>query len=197
MKKRILTIVTILISTLTYACSCDSINPIIEFYASEYVFEGKIISKIYAKDSLTYKVTFDISKHYKKGDFPKTLEFDLTSEGEVTGLWTSCDWNAKNNQNWLVYVHKYNGNLSFSRICSNSQVIDHRPISLVEQKMLDNGNSFNIEDYIFEHESGFNHCKNITDIKSILEKGKVKNNKIQSTLLNVFIDFKWKLKIDY
>ena len=65
MKKRILTILTILISALTFACTCDEINPIIEYYSSEYVFEGKIISKVYAKDSLTYRVSFDISKHYK------------------------------------------------------------------------------------------------------------------------------------
>lgn len=89
MKKRILTILTILISALTFACSCDEMNPIIEYYSQEYVFAGKIISKFYAKDSLTYKVTFDILKHYKNGDFPKTLEFDVTAEGEYTGEWTS------------------------------------------------------------------------------------------------------------
>ncbi len=194
MKKRILTILTLLISALTFACSCDEINPIIEYYSSEYVFEGKIISKVYAKDSLTYKVTFDISKHYKNGDFPKTLEFDVTAEGEYTGEWTSCDWNAKKNQNWLVYAYKYNGNLTFSGICSNSKVTDYRTIGLREQKMLDNGNSFKIENYIFEYESGFNYCKNITDINSILEKGKIKDYKKQTTLLNVSIDSNGKLK---
>ncbi len=194
MKKRILTILTILISALTFACSCDEINPIIEYYSSEYVFEGKIISKVYAKDSLTYKVTFDISKHYKNGDFPKTLEFDVTAEGEYTGEWTSCDWNAKKNQNWLVYAFKYKGKLTFSGICSNSKVIDYRPIGLREQKMLDNGNSFKIENYIFEYESGFNYCENITDINSILEKGKIKDYKKQTTLLNVSIDSNGNLK---
>lgn len=194
MKKRILTILTLLISGLTFACSCDEINPIIEYYSSEYVFEGKIISKIYSKDSLTYKVTFDISKHYKNGDFPKTLEFDVTAEGEYTGEWTSCDWNAKKNQNWLVYVFKYKGKLTFSGICSNSKVTDYRPIGLREQKILDNGNSFKIENYIFEYESGFNYCENITDINSILEKGKIKDYKKQTTLLNVSIDSNGNLK---
>ena len=194
MKKRILTILTILISALTFACSCDEINPIIEYYSSEYVFEGKIISKVYAKDSLTYKVTFDISKHYKNGGFPKRLEFDVTAEGEYTGEWTSCDWNAKKNQNWLVYAYKYKGNLTFSGICSNSKVTDYRPIGLREQKMLDNGNSFKIENYIFEYESGFNYCENITDINSILEKGKIKDYKKQTTLLNVSIDSNGNLK---
>jgi hypothetical protein len=194
MKKRILTILTILISALTFACSCDEINPIIEYYSSEYVFEGKIISKVYAKDSLTYKVTFDISKHYKNGGFPKRLEFDVTAEGEYTGEWTSCDWDAKKNQNWLVYAYKYKGNLTFSGICSNSKVTDYRPIGLREQKMLDNGNSFKIENYIFEYESGFNYCENITDINSTLEKGKIKDYKKQTTLLNVSIDSNGNLK---
>lgn len=194
MKKRILTILTILISALTFACSCDEINPIIEYYSSEYVFEGKIISKVYAKDSLTYKVTFNISKHYKNGDFPKTLEFTVTAEGEYTGQWTSCDWNAKKNQNWLVYAHNYKGKLNFSGICSNSKVTDYGPVSLREQKMLDNGNSFKIENYIYEYESGFNYCKNITDIKSILKKGKIKDYENQTTLLNVSIDSNGNLK---
>lgn len=194
MKKRILTILTILISAMTFACDCNEINPIIEYYSSEYVFEGKIISKVYAKDSLTYKVTFDISKHYKNGDFPETLEFDVTAEGEYTGQWTSCDWSAKKNQNWLVYAYKYKGNLTFSGMCSNSKVTDNRPIGLREQKMLDNGNSFKIENYIFEYESGFNYCENITDINSILEKGKIKEYKTQTTLLNVSIDSNGNLK---
>lgn len=194
MKKRILTILTILISALTFACSCDEINPIIEYYSSEYVFEGKIISKVYAKDSLTYKVTFDISKHYKNGDFPKTLEFEVTAEGEYTGQWTSCDWSAKKDQNWLVYAYKYKGILNFSGICSNSKVTDYRPIGLREQRMLDNGNSFKIKDYIFEYESGFSYCENITDIKPILEKGKIKDYKTQTTLLNVSIDSNGNLK---
>ncbi|GAL81333.1 hypothetical protein JCM19274_2409 [Algibacter lectus] len=188
MKKRILTILSILISTLTFACDCVVYNPILEFYSSEYVFEGEIISKIYAKDSLTYKVTFDISKHYKNGDFPKTLEFDVTAEEEYTGQWTSCDWSAKKNQKWLVYAYKYNGNLTFSGMCSNSKIINNRPIGLREQKMLDNGNSFKIENYIFEYESEFNYCINVTDIKSILEDGKIKEYKKPITLLNVLID---------
>lgn len=194
MKKRILTILTILISALTFACSCVEINPIIEYYSSEYVFEGKIISKVYAKDSLTYKVIFDISKHYKNGDFPKTLEFEVTAEGEYTGQWTSCDWSAKKDQNWLVYAYKYKGTLNFNGICSNSKVTDYRPIGLREQRMLDNGNSFKIKDYIFEYESGFSYCENITDIKPILDKGKIKDYKTQTTLLNVSIDSNGNLK---
>lgn len=188
MKKRILTILTILISALTFACDCDDINPILEFYSSEYVFEGKIISKVYANDSLTYKVTFDISKHYKKGDLPKTLEFDVTAEGKYTGQWTSCDWRANKNQTWLVYAYKYKGNLTFSGMCSNSKVIDYRPISLREQKMLDNGNSFELENYIYQFEHNFNYTKPISNIDSILKTGKIKDYERPFTWLKLYID---------
>ena len=195
MKKKIITILTLLVSALAFACSCDEIHPMIEFYSSEYVFEGKIISKVYSKDSLTYKVTFDISKHYKKGDAPKTLEFTVTSEGEITGIFDSCDWSAEKNQNWLVYARNLGGTLSFSGVCSNSKKItEYAPISLREQKILDHANSFKIENYIFENESGFNYCKNITDINTILESGKIKNYENQITLLNVSIDTDGKLK---
>lgn len=40
--------------------------------------------------------------------------------------------------------------------------------------MLANGNTFNFDNYIFEHEHGFNYCKNVTDIEFILNKGEKK-----------------------
>ena len=194
MKKLILTIFASLISVLSFACDCIDINPILEFYSSEYVFEGKIISKVYAKDSLTYKVTFDIYKHYKNGDSPKILDFDITTEGKYTGQWNSCEWSAEKNENWLVYAYLDEGKLAFSGICSNSKVIDKRPISFTDQRLLDNSNSFKIEDYIFENEYGFNYCVNITDIKSILDKGKIKDYKNPTTILNLSIDSNGNLK---
>ncbi len=194
MKKLILTLFASFISALSFACDCNYINPALEFYSSKYVFEGKIISKVYAKDSLTYKVTFDIYKHYKNGNYPKTLDFELTSEGKYTGLWNSCDWSADKNENWLVYAYMYEGELTFSGMCSNSKNIDELPISIIDQRLLDNGNSFKIEDYIFENEFGFNYCVNITDIKSILDKGKIKDYKNSTTILNLSIDSNGNLK---
>jgi len=192
--KKLTLILFYLIAFKGYACDCNEISPIMEFYSSKYIFEGVIISKIYAKDSLTYKVTFDITKHYKTGDSPKKLEFDLAAEEKYTGYWTSCDWNAEKNQNWLVYAFLYNGKLTFSGMCSNSKITNYRPISSKEQKMLDNGNSFKIEDYIFEYEGGFNYCENVTDINSILDNGKIKNYEKPGTILNVFVDSNGNLK---
>lgn len=192
--KKIILILLLLTTLKGFSCDCDDVNPILEFYSSEYVFEGKIISKVYTKDSLTYKVTFEVLKHYKKGNSPKTLEFELRAEEKYTGQWTSCDWHAEKDQNWLVYAYNYKGKLHFSGMCSNSKIIDYRPIGSREQKMLDNGNSFNIEDYIFENESGFNYCENVSDLNPVLAKGKIKNHKTQTTLLNIFVDSNGNLK---
>ena len=37
MKKRILTVLTILISAFTFACDLNEINPIMEFYSSVFI----------------------------------------------------------------------------------------------------------------------------------------------------------------
>ncbi|MGO4820893.1 MULTISPECIES: hypothetical protein [unclassified Flavobacterium] len=192
--KKISLLLFLLVSFKGFSCDCDSGNNALEFYSSKYVFEGKIISKVYAADSLTYKITFDILKHYKNGDAPKTLSFDLKSEAKYSKQWSSCDWMAKKNEKWIVYAYENNGKINFSGICSNSRVLDSYPIQPNEQKMLDNGNSFKIEDFIYEYEYDFNFCKNITDINSILEKGKVKDYLKPFTILSLHIDSEGNLK---
>lgn len=172
--KRITLILLLLTSFKGFSCDCSTVNNALEFYSSKYVFEGKIISKVYAADSLTYKITFDILKHYKNVDTPKTLSFDLKSEAKYSKRWNSCDWKAEKNERWIVYAYENSGQLTFSGMCSNSRAITNLPIQFQEQKMLDNGNSFKIEDYIYQFENDFNFCKNITDINAVLEKGKIK-----------------------
>ena len=90
------------------ACTCDIPKPILEFQESEYVFEGKIISKIYSPDSLNYTVEFEILKHYKKGDNPKFLQFTFKSEGKYTGTYTSCDWNTMKNGWFMLFIGMIN-----------------------------------------------------------------------------------------
>lgn len=117
------------------ACDCQTPNSLLEFYEAEYVFEGTITSKIYAKDLQTYTVTFDISKHYKNGAKPETLNFILKSEEKYTNESSSCDWSVGVNEEWLVYAHLGNGELlHFDGICSNSRRIDLCPISESDQK---------------------------------------------------------------
>jgi hypothetical protein len=186
--KKITLILLLLSAFKSFSCDCSTTNSALEFYSSKYVFEGKIISKVYAADSLTYKVTFDISKHYKNGDTPKTLQFDLKSEAKYSKRWSSCDWTAEKNERWIVYVYENSGKINFSPICSNSRAINNTPIQFQQQKMLDNGNSFKIEDYIYDFEYEFNYCNNKTDINAILGKGKIKNYKKPNTMLSLFID---------
>lgn len=193
--KTYLQILFLLISYNSFSCSCDDINPIMEFKLSEYVFEGKIISKVYSDDKKTYKVIFEISKHYKLGDNPTNLEFELNSEGKYTNVYSSCDWSADLNQKWLVYVKKVNGSLIFDAVCSNTKRIDKYYINKNELNKITHGNTFKFDNYIInENEHGFNYCKNITDINSILKNGRKKDYKNPYTLLIIKVNKKGKLK---
>ncbi len=191
-KKNILITILLLISLKSFSCDCDDNNATLEFYASKYVFSGAIISKEYAKDSLTYKITFQVFKHYKEGDSPKKIEFTLTSEKRFTGRWTSCDWNANIYDQWLVYAYIYKGKLRFSGMCSNSQPLGR--VNSREQKALDNGNLFNIHDFVYEHERDFNYTNPITNVDNILINGKVKKYTKPYIRFELLISKKGKLK---
>ncbi|MDX1830535.1 MAG: hypothetical protein R3342_13425 [Lutibacter sp.] len=194
MKKQLSILILFFIIGKIFACSCDTPKPILEFQSSKYVFIGKIISKTYANDSLTYTVTFDILKNYKNCENLKTLEFTFVSEGKYTGVYSSCDWDVDNGEKWLVYASKWKGKLTFGYYCSNSKPLDSWEISDSEQKVLDNGNSFKPENYIYEFELGFNRPNPISNIDSILKSGKNKHYKDPYSWLVLFIDNKGKLK---
>ncbi|MGO2102636.1 MAG: hypothetical protein ACTH3E_06270 [Psychroflexus halocasei] len=158
------------------ACDCDVPKPILEFQNSEYVFEGEIISKVYAQDSLSYTITFDISKHYKNGEKPKELKFTLRSEGKYLGVYTSCDWSVNKNQKWLVYAYRGKNQLGFSNICSNSKPIHHRSIPKREQEILNHANDFDINKYTFTFLDGeFSYVQPLKNIDSLLRKIKIKD----------------------
>lgn len=153
------------------ACSCDVPNSIIEFQSAEYVFEGKVISKIYSSDSLNYTVKFKILKHYKSGNEPRFLEFNFKSEEKYTGEWSSCDWSIDNNEKWLVYAKYWNDNLTFGYYCSNSKPLNSRNISQSEQLKLNNANEFLIDKYILTDLDGsFTKSKPQKDLDLILKK---------------------------
>lgn len=181
----------------TNACSCDISKPIVEFQSAEYVFEGKVISKIYASDSLTYTVNFEISKHYKKNDNPKFLKFSFQSEGKYTGTWTSCDWNVNNNEKWLIYTYYRNDKLTFRYNCSNSKPLT-RSISKNEQKILDNANEFEIDKYTFTNLDGnFTIGKPKIDLDSIFKKynNKYYGKKYNENRVDIVVDIDKKGKL--
>lgn len=182
--KQILFIVILLLSTVeSFACDCDPPNPGFEFQDAIYVFEGKVSKKAYSLDKQTFTITFDIIKHYKDGEKPKSLDFKLSSEAIFTNIRTSCDWSIGENETWLIYVKKRKGILTFSYNCSNSRQIDKRLITEREQKMLDIGNEFNPDDFV-----SFNNAKPAVNIDSIFKTGKIKDYENSRTHLNVMID---------
>jgi len=171
MKKTFFLVVIIFSIFKANACSCTTPKPILEFQTSTYVFEGEIISKVYAKDSLTYTITFNISKHYKKSDNPKTMKFTLESEGKYTGEWTSCDWTVTKNEIWLVYANYRKGTFVFDYFCSNSKPIEKGIIPTSELKILNNANGFEIDKYTFTSLDGhFTNTKPKINLDSILKK---------------------------
>ncbi len=177
-----------------YCCEPIEVKEILSFYSSKYVFEGKIISKIYAKDSLTYTITFDIYKHYKKSNIPKRIKMKFEAEGEYTGIFTSCDWSCNVGEKWLVFAHKNNSTL-FYNMGVNSRRIEKSPITKHEKSLFEKANSFNIKNYIYMNNSNpFNYCKNLTNINLILKQGKNKKYKKGCTVLYFLINEKGKLK---
>lgn len=188
MQKQFLLVLIFIIPKLTFGCDCYIPKPIFEFESAEYVFEGNVISKVYTKDSLTYTVTFDITKHYKESNNPKTLEFTFKSERKYIEKWSSCDWSIKKNESWLVYAKYSDRKLTYNYYCSNSKPLSKRSISTNEQKILDNGNSFKLEDYILQFRT-----KPISAIDSIFKSGKIKNYKKPFASLILFIDKKGNL----
>jgi len=192
--KNIFILIFLILSFKIFACDCDDINPIMEFYSSKYVFEGEAISKIYSKDSLTYDITFNVLKHYKKGnDMPKNFKFNLEAESEYTEIWTSCDWKVEKGERWLIYAYENKGKIIFTGVCSNSRSLDYRPINSNEQKILDNGNKFILKNYIYKYEKGFKNIKLNSNLDSIIRIGKIKNYSKPYTWLELLIDEKGKL----
>lgn len=120
MKVFLLSIIFSFLAFKCSACSCSPPNLILEFYASKYVFEGEIISKDYAKDSLTYTLTFHVTKHYKDGEKPTYIKFIKQSEGKYVGVFTSCDESYSIGEKLIVFARVTNGKLWFGTMCSNS-----------------------------------------------------------------------------
>ena len=57
--KLYLSFFAVLISSKIFSCDCDVSHPVLEFYESEYVFEGIVSSKIYSKDSLMFTINYE------------------------------------------------------------------------------------------------------------------------------------------
>ncbi|EDP97011.1 hypothetical protein U8527_01680 [Kordia algicida OT-1] len=185
----------LLFTSYLFACDCDAKKPILEFYNAEFVFEGEIVSKVYAEDAQTYTVRFVITKHYKDGEKPEELSFVLKSEELYTDISTLCDWNVEVRERWLVYAHRNKkGALNFSYYCSNSKKPDFSAIGENEQEVLENGNDFILENYIYENENGFTNPKPLTDVAAVLKSGKKDNYENTFAVIKIHVDKEGYLK---
>ncbi|MBF4517927.1 hypothetical protein IRZ71_16290 [Flavobacterium sp. ANB] len=180
-----------------FACDCYSPKPILEFYSSKYVFEGLVVNKKFTKDSATYTIKVKVLKSYKRGSIPKELSFTFYYKKE-NSVWSSCYSEVYKNQKLLVFASEYKGNLGFDTMCSNSQVIREDGINPVLQKVLDHGNEFKLEDYIYGNESDvkyeFNIPKPITNIDSIFKYEKAWKSDKSFGLFALFINKKGELE---
>jgi hypothetical protein len=162
------------ISIKSIACSCSPPNVILEFYASKYVFEGEIIAKDYAKDSLTYTLTFHVLKHYKDGDHPEYIKFIEKSEGKYVGIFTSCDESYLVGEKLMVFARVTNEKLWFGTMCSNSsRYFPKRYLDLIQ-----NANQFKLGSHIFNYD--FNSLlsealKPLINVDSIFHKKNLVN----------------------
>jgi len=188
MKKPFALIIGLLLfATECFACSCDTPKPAVEFADSDYVFEGVVSSKKYAPDSLSYTITFDITKHYKTGDAPAQLNFTLKSEAVFTGELSSCDWKVEKDEKWLVYAYHYKGKLTFGYFCSNSTALRYGGIDKREQEILNNGNKLDLDNYIFSKLDGiYSEARPKANIDSILAI--YKRNIHQDVQVDIIVD---------
>lgn len=187
--KNIFILTLLLISFKGIACDCTTPSVAIEFYEADFVFTGKIISKKYSENNLTYTIIFQIDKHYKKNSSnPKLLKFKLKSDKNPNLKVTSCDWNANKGEVWLVYARRYGKELLFDYYCTNSMKLTNGKVPQGYQKLLENANLFKIDDYIYQFESSFNYTKPLSNIDSIFKQEIGKEYDKSFTGLELFID---------
>lgn len=145
-------LIILLITTLFYlqnlsACECNNPNVALEYLSAKYVFKGKVISKEYSEDKLTYSVILEVLEHYKEGEEPKNLHYKLpVNDG------SSCGWEIGLGQTWLIFSTIRNGRDVFSQLCSNSRFLKRPDIEI--KRISENWDQFDIDDYIFSDLDG-------------------------------------------
>lgn len=157
------------------ACDCNPPKQILEFYGAKYVFEGEIISKDYAKDSLTYTLTFKVDKHYKNGEQPNLVKFTKQSEGRYIGVITSCDEDFDVGERWLVFAKTYQNRLVFGSMCSNSR----RYVTKETIDLLKTANEFKLGSHFYNYDFSnlFSYEKPSYNLDSALKKVNTKKFK--------------------
>lgn len=193
MNRLLITILILLGFNQAFACVCNPPLPALEFYSSDIVFEGRVISKIYAEDSLTYTATLEITKNYKNQSQLQTVTIIRPAEGEITGTFTSCEWHIKLGESWLIYAELDGSRISFDYMCSNSMPTSSRKINEYDQKILDNGKDLDLQKFFIEDDFYFNPVQPILNFDSIVSAAKPKDYENELALIVLAIDEKGKL----
>ncbi|WP_143961709.1 hypothetical protein [Litoribacter populi] len=173
------------------ACVCDIQKPILEYYASEMVFEGKVEAKTYSQDKQEFTINFNVQKIYKGDPETKSLEFTFPAEGKFTGTWTSCDWSINEGEEWIVYAYYKDNRLNFGGICSNSgKLINYGIKNIKHVEVLENAQDFILTDYIYRFEGGFTIPEPKINIDSLFSASPEADLQSSHTILDLKIDEK-------
>ncbi|WP_397364260.1 hypothetical protein [Olleya sp. R77988] len=189
-----LIILFLFVTVKSYACDCKTPKTALEFFESEYVFKGKVTEKTYSNDLSTYTIKIDVLVHYKKSDsIPNHFYFTFNSIHNLEK--TSCDFFIDKYEELLIYGKNNDNKLSFNLFCSNTKIITNKEINEKELLVLQNGNDFNLNNYIFNNDtSGFSFSRPLINIDSILlNVNKASFNKTSFVIIMLDMDEKGNL----
>lgn len=160
-----------LIGTLFYlhsaACECSEQPLILDLYSADVVFIGTAVDKSYSSDSTEYTITFQTSKFYKNTRANQDmLKFTKVSESKYSNRWSSCDYHLNAGNEWLI-IANYRGNEIWFGYCSESKIIDSRPLTDETKELLDKLNEFDISEYRFSSGGSFSSTKPIMNLDSL------------------------------
>ena len=160
-----------LIGTLFYlhstACECINQPLILDLYSADVVFVGTAIEKTYSADSSEYSIIFKPSKFYKNNmpeqDF---LRFTRVSEGKYSNQYSSCDYHLSAGNEWLIIANYLGDEISFG-YCSESRVIDLKPLTQETVELLKNIQNFDLSEHRFSSGSSFTSTKPMMNLDSL------------------------------
>lgn len=101
--KKLLMLVVLFVSTAGYACSCVySEFGVKDYQRADYILDGKILKITFDEQTREKVITFKVGNAIK-GKTNKIVEIRTAQDSAACGL------NVEEKDNWLFFVHVYNG----------------------------------------------------------------------------------------
>jgi hypothetical protein len=149
------------------ACECSERPLILDLYSADIVFIGTAIEKTYSDDSSEYTIIFKASKFYKNNKPEQDLlRFTKISEGKYSNQYSSCDYHLNAGNEWLIIANYRGDEISFG-YCSESRVIDRKPLTQETTELLENIQNFDISEHRFSSGDGFTSTKPMMNLDSL------------------------------